>query len=297
MSKKKLGEWPVAVLFLAPFLAVYLLFMIYPIFKGLYTSMCNVNIDLSQTFVGAANYKTMFGDKYFWESMGNTFFYALINTPSLVLVGLALALIVNSRLRGNVFFRGVYFMPYVLSISVVVYIWKFIFQPYNGLLNTTLASLGMSGQIMWLKDPNLVWWSVVIMTAWSGVGFNMVMFLAGLQEIDDNLYEAAMIDGAGSFARFWHITLPGLRNITLMITVLQTMASLKLFSHTYLLTKGGPGTQTRSIVHYIYEKAFVENELGVASAMSYALLVVMLILSVIQFRIGQGKDGRKQVEH
>lgn len=293
MPKKKLGELPVALLFLAPFLVVYLLFMIYPIVKGFYTSLCDVSINLSQSFVGLANYQTMFGDKFFWESMGNTFYYTLLNTPSLVLVGLALALIINARLRGNTFFRAVYFMPFVLSVSVVVYIFKFILQPYNGLLNSVLHAFGMTGEIMWLKDTGLVWWSVVGMTVWSGIGFNMVMFLAGLQEIDDSLYEAAMIDGAGAVARFWNITLPGLRNITVMVTLLQTLSSLKLFAQTYLLTKGGPGTHTRSIVQYIYEKAFVGNDLGGATAMSYALLVVMLVLSILQYRLGTEKSGKR----
>lgn len=289
MKKKKLGDLYAALLFLLPFMVVYILFMIYPILKGLYTSLCDVELNLTQTFIGLENYQEMFQDKFFWQSMGNTLIYTLFNTPVLVIGGLVLSLLLHAKLHGNVVFRTIFFLPYVLSISVVAYIWKFLLQPHNGLLNTVLHQFGVETEIMWLQNGTLAWISVIAMTLWSGVGFNMVMFLAGLQEIDDSLYEAAEIDGAGTFIKFWSITLPGLKNVTLMITVLQTIASMKLFTHTFLLTRGGPGTQTRGIVQYIYEKAFTENKLGPATAMSFILLIVMLIFSVIQFRIGSEK--------
>ncbi len=295
MTAKKGRNLRAAILFLLPFMTVYLLFMIYPIGKGFYTSLCEVKLDFSQTYVGAENYKTLFGDKFFWQSMKNTLIYVALNTPVLIIAGLLLAMILNAGLRGNVVFRTVFFLPYVLSISVVGYIWKFILQPYSGLLNSLLHRLGMQNEIMWLQDERLVWGSVVAMTVWSGVGFNMIMFLAGLQEIDENLYEAAEIDGAGIWAKFRYITLPGLKNITLMITIMQTIASMKLFTHTFILTKGGPGTQTRSIVHYIYVKAFTENKLGTATAMSVILLVIMLIFAAVQHRIGSEREDKERM--
>ena len=290
MVTKKYKNLKVAILFLLPFMTVYLLFMVYPIFKGFYTSLCDVKLDFTQVFIGVDNYKTILNDKYFWQSMTNTFIYVAINTPVLVITGLIFAMLLNAKLRGNVIFRTAFFLPYVLSISVVAYIWKFILQPYSGLINTILHRMGMPEEIMWLQNEKLVWGSIVAMTVWSGVGFNMIMFFAGLQEIDENLYEAAEIDGAGTFAKFIHITLPGLKNITLMITMMQTIASMKLFSHTFLLTKGGPGTKTRSIVHYIYVKAFTENKLGVSTAMSVILLIVMLSFAVVQYRVGSGHE-------
>lgn len=292
MRKKKTGDLLAAAIFLLPFMIAYLLFMIYPIFKGFYTSLCDVELNFTQTFSGLSNYEKMFADKFFWQAIKNTLIYTALNTPALVVSGLVFAMLLNAKLRGNVVFRTIYFLPYVLSISVVVYIWKFILQPYSGLLNTILHQLGVQSEIMWLQNSNLVWGGVVTMTVWSGIGFNMVMFLAGLQEIDDNLYEAAEIDGAGAFAKLWNVTLPGLKNVTLMITMLQTIASMKLFSHTFLLTKGGPGTQTRSIVHYIYVKAFTENKLGAASAMSVILLIIMMAFAVIQFRIGSERKDK-----
>ena len=290
MKKKTNRDILPAVLFLAPFLFFYIVFMVYPICKGFYLSLRDVKINLTSTYIGFENYQVLMQDKAFWNAMKNTLIYTVFNTPVLVLGGLGLALILNAKLRGNTFFRMVYFLPFVLSISVVAYIFKFILQPYNGLLNSILHMLGVRKEIMWLQDPKLVWIGIVAMTLWSGVGFNMIMFLAGLQEIDENLYEAAEMDGAGPWKKFFYITLPGLRNVTLMVTVLQTIASMKVFSHTFLLTKGGPGTATRSIVHYIYVKAFTDNKLGMASAMSVILLVIMMIFSVIQFRIGQDKE-------
>lgn len=293
--RKRIGDLPTAALFLLPFLIIYMLFMVYPMLKGVYTSLCRVDLSMTQTFIGGANYRTMFGDHYFWESMKNTGFYTLLNTPVLVMGGLGLALIINAKLRGNAALRTIYFMPYVLSVSVVATVFRYILYPYTGLLNALLHQMNLlpaGAEIFWLKDPSLAWPSVVMATLWSGVGFNMIMFLTGLQEIDDSLYEAAEIDGAGSMARFWCITLPGLKNVTLMVAVLQTIASLKLFAHTYMMTKGGPGTSTRSIVHYIYEKAFTENNLGAASAMSYMLMLIMLLVSIIQFVVGR-ENGEK----
>lgn len=290
MGKSRLRNDALAAgLFIGPFLLFYVLFMVYPIFKGAYTSLCKVDISFHQTYLGIANYVNMAGDAYFWESLWNTCVYALLNTPVLVVAGLMLALIINAKIRGNVVYRTIYFMPFVLSVSVAVSIWVFILQPYTGLLNTLLHQMGVKQELFWLKEPRLVWFSVILTTVWQGVGFNMVMFLAGLREIDDALYEAARIDGAGTLAQFWYITLPSLKSVTLLVTVLQTIASFKLFAHTYLMTRGGPGTMTRSLVQYVYEKAFIQNEMGMACAISYVLLLVMLICSGLQFRITAGQ--------
>ena len=286
---KKTGSLTAAV-FIGPFLIIYLLFMVYPIILGLYTSLCEVDISFNQTYIGAANYVEMVKDKYFWESLWNTCVYALLNTPCIVVTGLILALIINTRIKGNIIFRTIYFIPFVLSISVTVSIWVFILQPYTGLLNAILFKLNLiSTDPFWIKDPNLVWISIVVMTIWQGIGFNMVMFLAGLRDIDDALYEAARMDGAGALAQFWYITLPSLKKVTLLVTVLQTIASFKLFAHTFMMTRGGPGTMTRSLVQFIYEKAFIQNQMGMASAISFVLLFLILICTAFQFRISAGE--------
>ncbi|MFC0471766.1 carbohydrate ABC transporter permease [Halalkalibacter kiskunsagensis] len=285
------GESIAAYLFLAPFLTVYGLFMIYPIIKGITISLNDWQFGVEPTFVGLDNYLTMIQDSYFWEALWNTIYFVLISTPALIILGLMMALIVNSRLKGTTFLRSAFFLPFILSISVMASVWVFIFQPYTGLLNTILHNIGISQEIFWLNDENLGWVSILIATVWWTVGFNMILFLAGLQEISQEYYEAAKIDGAGPVRSFFAITLPCLKNVILLIVVLQTINSFKLFGQPYLMTGGGPGSSTRPLVQYIYEKAFVEQQIGVASSMSYVLFVITILFAFIQFKFFQGKKN------
>ncbi|CAG7657017.1 carbohydrate ABC transporter permease [Paenibacillus allorhizosphaerae] len=279
-----------AYLFLLPFLIIYSMFMLYPIIRGFVTSLNKVSISMDYTFVGLANYAEMFRDRYFWEALWNTFYFVLISTPTLIVVGLGLALIVNAKLKGTTLLRSVFFLPFVLSISVISSIWVFILQPYTGLLNTFLHKLGVVQELFWLDQPQLAWISVLIATVWWTVGFNMVLFLAGLQEIPEDIYEAARIDGADAWRQFTAITLPSIKSVMLLTVVLQTISSFKLFGQTYLMTKGGPGTSTRTLVQYIYEKGFIERDMGFASAMSYVLFVVTIAFAIIQFKLLSNKD-------
>ncbi|MDM5331304.1 sugar ABC transporter permease [Neobacillus sp. CF12] len=279
-----------AYLFLAPFLIVYSLFMLYPIIKGFIISLHDWTLGMDSTFVGLQNYVTMFKDSYFWEALGNTILFVLISTPALIFVGLGIALLVNAGLKGTTFLRSVFFLPYVLSISVIASIWVFILQPYTGLLNTFLHKMGIVEEIFWLGDENLAWVSILLATIWWTVGFNMVLFLAGLQEIPDEYYEAAKMDGANSWKQFISITLPSLKGVMLLTVVLQTINSFKLFGQPYLMTNGGPGTETRALVQYIYEKGFIEQQMGVASSMSYVLFAITIVFAFIQFKFFQNKD-------
>lgn len=279
-----------AYLFLAPFLIVYSLFMLYPIIKGFIISLHDWTLGMDSTFVGLQNYVTMFKDSYFWEALGNTILFVLISTPALILVGLGIALLVNAGLKGTTFLRSVFFLPYVLSISVIASIWVFILQPYTGLLNTFLHKMGIVEEVFWLGDENLAWVSILLATIWWTVGFNMVLFLAGLQEIPDEYYEAAKMDGANSWKQFISITLPSLKGVMLLTVVLQTINSFKLFGQPYLMTNGGPGTETRALVQYIYEKGFIEQQMGVASSMSYVLFAITIVFAFIQFKFFQNKD-------
>ncbi|WP_043932346.1 carbohydrate ABC transporter permease [Bacillus sp. EB01] len=284
------GETLTAYLFLAPFLIIYGLFMLYPIIKGFIISLNDWVLGLEPTFVGLENYKTMFADKLFWEALWNTVLFVFISTPALIIIGLLLALVVNSKLKGTVFLRSAFFLPYILSISVIASIWVFILQPYTGLITTILHNFGYEGEIFWLNDQNLAWVSILIATIWWTVGFNMILFLSGLQEIPDEYYEAAKMDGAGSFRQFISITLPSLKGVILLTVVLQTINSFKLFGQPYLMTGGGPGTSTRPLVQYIYEKAFIEQQMGVASSMSYVLFGITIVFALIQFKFFQSKD-------
>jgi multiple sugar transport system permease protein len=283
-------EQLLAWLFLLPYLFFYLWFMFYPILKGFIISLNKWTIGMDPKFIGLKNYKVMFKDTNFWEALWNTVYFVLISTPSLVVVGLILALIVNAGMKGTTFLRSAFFLPHILSISVISSIWVFVLQPYTGLVNSILHGFGIAEEIFWLNEANLAWMSILIATIWWTVGFNMVLFLAGLQEIPNDLYEAARIDGANSWDCFWNITLPSLRGVIILIVVLTSIASFKLFGQPWLMTHGGTGTATRGLVQYIYETGFRRNDMGLASAMSYVLFLVMILFAVIQFKFLSKKD-------
>lgn len=284
-----LEQW-IAWLFLVPYLLFYIGFMFYPILKGFIISLNEWSIGVEPEFVGLKNYAVMVKDGNFWEALWNTIYFVLISTPALVVVGLVLALIVNARMKGTTFLRAAFFLPHILSISVICSIWIFILQPYTGLMNAILHRLGVTTEIMWLGDANLAWMSILIATVWWTVGFNMMLFLAGLQEIPDDLYEAARIDGANGWNCFWSITVPSLKGVILLIVVLQSIASFKLFGQPWIMTQGGPGTATRPLVQYIYEIGFRRGDMGLASAMSYVLFLVMILFALIQFKFLSKKD-------
>ncbi|PPA70531.1 sugar ABC transporter permease [Jeotgalibacillus proteolyticus] len=264
--------------------------MVYPIAKGFIISLHDWSLGMESTFVGFANYSSMFRDSYFWEALWNTLLFVVISTPALIFVGLAIALLVNAGLKGTTFLRSAFFLPFILSISVIASVWVFILQPYTGLLNSFLHTIGFTEEIFWLSDAKLAWVSILLATVWWTVGFNMVLFLAGLQEIPEEFYEAAEMDGASSWKKFMFITLPSLKGVMLLTVVLQTINSFKLFGQPYLMTGGGPGTETRALVQYIYEKGFIEQQMGVASSMSYVLFAITITFAFIQFKFFQGKD-------
>lgn len=222
-------------------------------------------------------------------SLWHTVFFVLISTPVLVMVGLLLALLINGRIPGRGFFRAAYFVPYTLSISVIANLWVLLLQPHSGFLNVLTQAMGI-GNIPWLNSPSLAWVSVLAATLWWTVGFNMVLLLAGLQEIPQQLYEAANIDGADSWQTFRFIALPSLKGVLGMVSLLQIIASFKLFGQTYLMLGGGPGNGTRTLVQYIYEAGFQKRQMGLASAYSVLLLAVMLVVSMIQNKVTSHKE-------
>jgi len=279
-----------ASVFLAPFLILYVWFWIYPIFKGFLTSFYAGTFGGELQFVGLYNYKYMVHDPKFWTALGNTLYFILISKPTIVILGLVMALLVNAKLKGTTLLRTVFFMPYVLSVSVIGSIWLFMLQARTGLLPETLRMLGMTKEISWLGSWGMGWLSILMATLWWTVGFNMVLFLAGLQEIPDDHYEAAELDGAGTWAKFWHITLPSLKGVTVLVIILQSIASFKLFGQTWLITKGGPGTATTPLVHYIYQIAFRQWDMGYAAAVSFILFLAIALMTLIQYKLLSGRD-------
>ncbi len=228
-------------------------------------------------------------DAQFWNSLGNTIQFVILSTPLIVAIGLLMAMAINNSRRITGAFRTIFFAPYVFSVAGLTLIWGFLLNPQSGILAAALESLGIE-PIPWLTDPNLAMPAIVIATLWWTVGFNMVLFLAGLQDIDPTLYEAADIDGASSFDKFWNITIPGLQRTLLLVIVLQIIASFQIFGQVFIMTRGGPGGATRVLIQHIYESGFRDFDLGYASAMSIFLFVVMFIVSYFQFQIGEENE-------
>lgn len=279
--RENLSAW----LFLIPFLIFYVGFLLFPILRGFYISLFNSSLTGTDTFIGIQNYVTLVNDSSFWGSLFNTVFFVVISTPTIVIVGFILANFINAKLKGTTFLRASFFSSYVLSMSVVTGLWIFIYQPYSGLISNLMQQLGSTQQIFWLDTEWIVWIAILITTTWWTVGFDMILFLAGLQNIPDEIYEAAQIDGATKMQTIFRITIPMLKETTVMIILLQSISSFKLFGQTYLMAGGGPGTHTRTLVHYIYETGFTNRQMGLASAMSVAFFVVVLLFSFLQRRV------------
>lgn len=277
-------------LFLAPFVLVYGVFMLYPIFQAAYMSLFEWDLlSLQRSYVGLRNFLEMFGqDKKFWSSLGNTVEFVLLSTPLIIGVGLLFALAVSKP--KTAIFRTMFFCPYVLSVAVMTLIWGFLFNPDQGLIGELFRLLGAQA-LAWLTNPDLAMHAIVIATLWWTVGFNMVLFVAGLQDIDPALYEAARIDGAGPFSRFLRITLPSLERTIALVAILQIIASFQIFGQVYIMTRGGPGGTTRVLIQYIYESGFRDFRLGYASAMSIVLFVVMFAVSFLQLKFSKGQEA------
>ncbi|MCF7940635.1 MAG: sugar ABC transporter permease [Spirochaetia bacterium] len=273
------------VIFLAPFLLIYISFQVYPLVQAAVSSLYDWDLLTSQKhFIGIDNYLRMFTDPTFWDSFKHTLQFVIYSTPIIVFSGLLLAILLNGRNKFLQIYRTIFFAPYVLSVSVTTLIWGFMFNPQKGLLGALSTLLG-TREIYWLTDPNYAMSAIIITTVWWTVGFNLVLFLAGLQDIDGSLYEASMLDGANSLQRFRYITIPGLSRTFMLVLVLQIIASFQIFGQVYIMTKGGPGGTTRVLIQYIYEAGFRDYELGYASAMAVFLFMVMFIISYIQFAV------------
>ena len=271
--------------FSAPFGIFYIVFTIWPVIQGVYVSLHKWGLMGKLKYVGLSNYKKFIGDKFFWESMGNTTKLVILIVPALVILSFLLALMANRKSGLRKLLRTCYYIPNVLSVSVISYISVYMFSPYMGFVNGMLHSLGiMAGdqEIYWLKDINLSMVTISIATVWWTLGFSMMLYISALQDIPEQLYEQAEIDGATKTVQLLKITLPLLSPVTYLIAMLQIIASFKIFGQVFMITKGGPGTKTRPIIQYIYETAFTKNDMGYAAAMSYALFFVLIILTLIQ---------------
>ncbi len=285
--------WLTVLLFVLPFAVLYSIFTIWPVIQGINVSLHKWGLMGKQSFVGFANYKKFLHDKFFWQSLKNTTLFVVYSAPLIVVVAFVLAVFANRPSRAKTFLRASYYLPSVLSVSVVSYITIYMASPYMGFLNQLLHTLRiLPGNVepMWMSDTHLAWVTIVVTTVWWTVGFSMLLFLSALQDIPDQLYEAAKLDGASGFRTMMSITIPILKPTFILVLYLQIIASFKVFGQIYLITRGGPGSATRPIIQYIYEAAFTKNKLGYASAMSYALFFILIIFTILRMRIQNKKD-------
>ncbi len=272
-------------LFMAPYLVLFALFVAIPVVYGLWISLHNWDQFLpDKPWVGLENYSQLFtpGSSKaapFWTAMKATGIFTLFSVPLLVIVPLGIALLLNRRFPGRAFFRAVYFAPYVLGVAVIGILFRFLLDPNIGAFNYLLSKLGFAGDTPWTTALPWAWISLVGMTVWWTMGFNAVIYLAGLQDIDRQLYDAAEVDGATRRQRFRHVTVPGLRPVLAFVFTVTLLASANMFGQAYLTTQGAPAEKTRTAIMFIAEEGFQDFHLGSAAAMSYVLALFLMALS------------------
>jgi multiple sugar transport system permease protein len=274
--------------FMAPYLLLFLVFIVIPAVFGLWISLHNWDYLLpGKPWVGLQNYADLFSANSttggpFWNSMGATGKFTLYSVPLLVVIPLLVALILNQKIRGIQFFRAMYFAPYVLGVAVIGILWRYLLDPNIGLVNYYLGVLGLE-KVPWITALPWAWVSLVGVTVWWTLGFNAVIYLAGLQDIDPELYNAAKVDGANRWQRFVHVTMPGLRPILLFVVTVTILASANMFGQSYIITQGAPGEETTTAIMYIAETGLRQFNMGAAAAMSYVLALALLLISVVNF--------------
>ena len=281
---------PSGYVFLAPALILIGLFFLLPILAALVLSLTDFDIyavasSRNARFVGLANYTRLFRSPDFWTALKNTLYFALVGGPLTIALSLGAALLLNNKLvRFKSFFRTAFFTPFVTTLVAVAIVWKYLYHPQYGLLNYALQGIGIS-PIDWLGDPRWAMPAIIVMAAWKNFGYNMLIFVAGLQSIPEDLYEAAEIDGATALQRFRHVTLPMLAPTLVFVGVITMIGYFQLFAEPYVMTRGGPLRATTSVVLLMYEEGFRWWRMGYAAALAFMLFLVILIATWLQTKI------------
>ncbi|MDR0759770.1 MAG: sugar ABC transporter permease [Treponema sp.] len=287
-NKQLFSKTVTAFLFLFPFFVLYTVFIIWPVIQGVYVSLHKWGLMGKIRFLGFGNYTRFFQDRYFWEALWHTTWFVIISVPLLVAAPVCLGILANRGHGLKKFLRIAYYVPTVLSVAVISRLARWFFEPYWGTLSFLLHDLGIlppGVEIMWFQKIGLIWTVVTTITVWWTIGFSMMLVISALQDIPEQLYEAAELDGAGKARQLFGITLPLLKPVIYLILLLQMIASFKIFGQIQLITGGGPGTATRPLIQYIYDVAFRQSDMGYGAAMSYALFIILVALSSIQLRI------------
>ena len=278
--------------FVAPALLVLGVFFFLPVLAALLMSLTDFDLyalrDVGNLrFVGFTNYATLLQDPLFWRSLGNTLYFVVVGVPLSIATSLGAALLVNARAaRCKGLFRTAFFAPVVTTLVAVAVVWRYIFHTRYGFLNYLLEGIGL-GPIVWMGDPHWAMPAIIVLAVWKNFGYNMIILLAALQSIPEDLYEAARIDGATPWQLFWHITLPGLKPVLLLVSVLTITGYFQLFAEPYVMTEGGPLQSTMSVLYFMYEEGFKWWSLGRSSAVAFLLFLLIFAVTAVQFRLGR----------
>ena len=273
-----------------PTYLVYFVFIFIPVVMTIWLGFTNNDLFTRSDFIGIANFVRLFGDVVFLKALQNTAVYSLGTIIPQIVLALLLANSLNQGIPGRKTFRLAFYLPYVVSMVSVSMLWLWIYEPATGVLNQTMKSLGLPA-MRWLYDQDLALTSLIVMGVWKMTGYNMVIYLAGLQQIPAHLYEAADIDGASALSKFVRITVPLVQPTTFFLFVINTIQSFSVFEQVNIMTEGGPNNATTTIVHQLYTRGFEEFQMGYASSMGVFLLGLIFVLTVLNFRYGrQGYD-------
>jgi ABC-type sugar transport system permease subunit len=277
-------------IFIAPNLIVFTVFVLVPILFAFYISLTEWSLIGTPEFVGLGNYVELLGDGQFWRSLYNTLVYTIGTVPTSIALGLLVAVGLNRKLPGRALLRSLFFVPVIISLVAVALIASWMFNDNYGVINAALKAVGFEG-VPWLSSPVWAMPSLIITTLWIRIGFCMVIYLAALQSIPVELYQAAQVDGATSWRQFRHITWPLLGPTTFLLLILNVIYSLHVFDLIYVMTGGGPGFSTTVLVQYIYQMAFQESEMGYASAVGVVLYLLLMAFTVFQWRMTRQGDN------
>jgi putative chitobiose transport system permease protein len=295
LSQSKLSQpnrWPSQLtpyLFLLPALLILSLTVFYPALRAFVLSFMRYEYDITQppVWVGFENFQRLLGDSVFWRTLRNTVVYLVGVVPVLVILPLGLAILVNQQLPGIRWFRAAYYVPVVISMVVAGIAWRWLYAE-TGLFNQVLRALGLSQEgIPWLTSPRFALFSVMLVTIWKGLGYYMVIYLAGLQAIPADLYEAAAIDGSDGWRKHWDITVPLMRPYLFLVAVISAISATKVFEEVFIMTQGGPRSSSKTLVYYVYESAFQDLEISYACTIGLVMFLLILVLSVVRLSLNR----------
>jgi len=278
-----LFQWLEALPYLLPTIIGFFVFILGPVIASFLLGFTEWDLLTPPKWIGLENYRVMlFDTPLFWTTLRNALYYTVLYVPGAVILPLFVAVLMNQQLRGVTIYRSIYFLPVVTSTVAVALVWQWLYNPEFGPINYALKLVGIKGPA-WIASPQWAMPALVVMSVWQVVGYNMVIYLAGLQSIPEEYYEAAQIDGATRWRQFFHITVPLISPTIFFILIISIIGSLQVFEQTYILTQGGPAYATLTIAFYIYQQAFQFFHMGFGAALSYVLFVIILLLTLIQF--------------